>query len=256
MVGQKSAWSSRDGIRWTAQPKTDWGERAGMAFAFFEDKLWVLGGMKSWDDFRSDVWCSSDGREWKQVAPQAGWPARRNHGVAVFKHRLWVLGGAESSGRADEVPTRFYNDVWSSDDGLRWSQEVAAAPWGERDGHACLVFAGKLWVIGGAERRDVWLSGNGRDWSQATSEAGWPARRSNGVAVMGGRLWVYGGRGLNDVWCSADGSHWQQTAGNAPWSTRTTVHSVVFADKLWIYGGKTGREDSWAGDVWTMTYAE
>jgi hypothetical protein len=30
---------------------------------------------------------------------------------------------------------------------------------------------------------------------------------------------------------------------------------VVFKNKLWIYGGKTGREDSWAGDVWTMEAA-
>jgi hypothetical protein len=35
-------------------------------------------------------------------------------------------------------------------------------------------------------------------------------------------------------------------------NSRTTVHTVVFDDKLWSYGGKTGRKDSWAGDVWTM----
>jgi hypothetical protein len=43
---------------------------------------------------------------------------------------------------------------------------------------------------------------------------------------------------------------------HAPWSPRTTIHSVVFNSKLWIYGGKTGRKDSWAGDVWTMTCAQ
>ncbi len=47
MVGQASAWSSADGIRWNARRKTDWGERAGAAFVFFDDKLWMLGGMKT-----------------------------------------------------------------------------------------------------------------------------------------------------------------------------------------------------------------
>jgi hypothetical protein len=97
MVGQKSVWSSRDGIHWDAQAKTNWGERAGMAFAFFKGKLWMAGGMRAWHDFRNDVWCSDDGKEWEQVIARAPWPARRNHAVVVFNERLWVLGGAQSS---------------------------------------------------------------------------------------------------------------------------------------------------------------
>jgi hypothetical protein len=65
-------------------------------------------------------------------------------------------------------------------------------------------------------------------------------------------MWIFGGRGLNDVWYSSDGKHWRIAFAHAPWSTRTTIHSVVFDNKLWIFGGKTGREDSWAGDVWIM----
>jgi hypothetical protein len=253
MVGQKYAWSSRDGIHWDAQAKSDWGERAGMAFASFNGKLWMLGGMSAWDDFKNDVWCSDDGKEWKQVAVQAAWHARRNHAVAVFKQRLWVVGGAQSSGHADQVPTRFYNDVWSSGDGIHWTQESVRAPWQARDGHACLVHHGKLWVVGGTGRNDVWLSENGRDWTAATRDAEWGARTSNGTVALSEQLWVFGGRELNDVWRSSDGSRWQKVDDHAPWSPRTTIHSVVFNDRLWIYGGKTGREDSWAGDVWTMT---
>ena len=74
--------------------------------------------------------------------------------------------------------------------------------------------------------------------------------------MLGEHFWVFGGRGRNDVWRSANGSRWQKVNDHAPWSPRTTIHSVVFDDKLWIYGGKTGRDDSWAGDVWTMIYTE
>jgi hypothetical protein len=116
------------------------------------------------------------------------------------------------------------------------------------------VFEDRLWVIGGAGRRDVWHSANGRDWTQTTPEAEWGARQNNGTAVLGEKLWVFGGRGFNDVWFSSDGSRWTQNTNIVPWSPRTAAHSVVFDDKLWIYSGKTGKEASWAGDVWTMSY--
>jgi hypothetical protein len=169
---------------------------------------------------------------------------------------LQQIGGAQSSGRANEVPSRFFNDVWSSADGVRWKQETTDVPWAERDGHACLVFQDKLWLVGGIGRRDVWSTSDGQHWTQVTAQAEWSARHSNGASVLNGRLWVFGGRGLNDVWYSTDGTRWRRVVAHAPWSPRTTVHSVVFDHKLWIYGGKTGRKDSWSGDVWTMTCAE
>jgi hypothetical protein len=67
------------------------------------------------------------------------------------------------------------------------------------------------------------------------------------------KLWVFGGRGYNDVWYSTNGKNWVQQSSAAPWSTRTTFHSIVYLNKVWIYSGKTGRKDSWSGDVWTMT---
>ena len=47
--------------------------------------------------------------------------------------------------------------------------------------------------------------------------------------------------------------NWIQLEDHAPWSTRTWESSIVFKNKLWIYSGKTGREDSWSGEVWTLT---
>ena len=253
MIGRTSVWSSTDGTNWSAQAKTDWGERAGQSYAFFNAKFWMLGGMTTWDDFRNDVWSSPNGTDWSQATARADWAPRRNHGAVVFNNKLWVIGGAQSSGRPDQVPTRFFNDVWASEDGVQWSQITAAAPWLPRDGHACLVFNDRLWLIGGTGLRDVWNSSDGRNWTQVTPKAPWKARHSNGAAVFDGHLWVFGGRGLNDVWSSTDGADWHIATAHAPWSSRTTIHSTVFAEKLWIYGGKTGRADSWAGDVWTMS---
>lgn len=252
MISQKSIWSSVDGINWISQPKTDWGERSGMAYVFFDNKLWMMGGMKTWGDFRNDVWCSSDGKEWKQVTTNAGWYPRRGHSVVVFDNKMWISGGALSSGRDNQTPTHFLNDIWSSSDGIHWTRVTNHAPWSERDSHISLVFNNLLWVFGGAEKNDVWYSDDGSKWTLATPNAEWSKRLNNGGLVFDGKLWIFGGRGMNDVWNSVDGKLWQRVFTNAPWSTRTAIHSVVYNNKLFVYSGKTGREDSWAGDVWTM----
>src|SRR5690606_13130843 len=57
---------------------------------------------------------------------------RGSHGVVSFKKRLWVLGGMTGSGRV--------NDVWSSTDGVSWTQEIANAPWSARNGHQVVVY--------------------------------------------------------------------------------------------------------------------
>lgn len=252
IIGRKEVWSSADGIDWQSGPKTDWGERHGMAYVFFDNKLWMIGGMRSWDDFKNDVWYSSDGRDWKLATGSAQWSPRRNHSVVVLGGRMWLFGGAESSGRADATPTRFFNDVWSSKDGRNWTKETGGAAWAARDLQTGLVFNNKLWMIGGTGFRDVWSSADGRKWTQETASAGWSERIGNGGLVFDNRLWIFGGRELNDVWYSSDGKHWQTAFAGAPWSTRSANYSVVFQNKLWLYSGKTGREDSWAGDVWTM----
>lgn len=255
-IGDKRIWTSGDGINWNSEPKTDWGERYGMRFAFFKNKLWMLGGMKTWDDFRSDVWSSSDGKDWKQVVSKAPWTARRGHGVLVFNNKLWLLGGAVSSGRSDQLPAQFLNDVWSSEDGVNWKQVTANAPWSARDGHTSLVFNDKMWVIGGGIRgknSDVWSSSDGKNWTQIAGNAEWNERHGSGGLVFDGKIWIFGGIEKNDVWSSPDGKNWQMAFQHAPWSTRAAHYSVVFNNKLWIFSGKTGREDSQTGDIWTMS---
>lgn len=258
-IGDKRIWTSSDATNWRSEPKTDWGERYGMRFAFFKNRLWMLGGMRTWDDFLSDVWSSSDGKEWKQVVSKAVWSARRGHGVVVFKDRLWILGGAISSGRRDQTPTRFLNDVWSSPDGVNWTPVATNAPWSARDGHTTLVFDNKIWVIGGGLRGaycDVWSSPDGANWTQVAVKADWNERHGNGGLVFDGKIWIFGGIEKNDVWASTDGKNWQMAFEHAPWSTRSTMFSVAFNNKLWIFSGKTGRADTQTGDIWAMSKKE
>jgi hypothetical protein len=171
VIGDKEVWISENGTNWRSEPKTDWGQRYGMQFEFFRDKLWMLGGMRTWDDFRNDVWSSGNGTEWKQVVGNAPWSKRRWHSVVVFDDRLWVLGGAKSSGLPDKTPTEFVNDVWSSADGIHWRLESDRTPLVFESGLSAVVFREQILGISGTGQ--VWSTKNGKDWTQIARDMPW-----------------------------------------------------------------------------------
>ena len=251
IVGQKLTWISGDGVSWKAYPKTDWNERHGMSITFFKGKLWMMGGMKTWDRFHNDIWCSDDGLSWKLEKPHAEWSERRGHRVLVFGNKLWLFGGAISSGRINQTPTKFLNDVWTSDDGTYWTNVTKNANWPPSEPEIT-KFNNKLFMVVG-EKNETWISENGERWTLLTDKPAWNARLNFGLLEYDNKLWFFGGREHNDVWSSNDGKNWIRESSPTPWSTRTAKHSIVFANKLWIYSGKTGREDSWSGEVWTMS---
>jgi hypothetical protein len=261
MISQNASWSSSDGLSWTRYDKADWGERLAVAYADFNERFWMFGGMMLPKQFQNDIWSSVDGRHWEN-AGQAQWPARRDHTVIAFKNKLWLFGGAIDA-EPDGAPKTFLNDIWSSDDGLQWTLASASAPWAARDYPRVLVFHDHLFLVGGQGHADVWTSEDGVQWSELVSSADWGTRWDYGVAVFDDRLWVYGGReqdpkqAKNDVWFSADGQTWAVQTPSAPWSDRSGVHSTVFQDKLWLFSGKhTGADDNWGGDIWTMRKAD
>lgn len=236
---------SSNGIAWSrATSNAGWGERYLASVTFFDRKIWVMGGRNGpvkENDFRNDVWYTSDGSNWKLATPNAGWSPRAGHTALVYRNRLWVIGGS-GAGAA--------NDVWSSADGVSWTQVSASIPWSPRSARAFCVFADKMWVVGFRSGDDVWYSTDGAHWTQATDHAGWDASAYKHDIVFDGRMWVMGGGDdagnfLNDVWYSSDGARWTQATAHAPWWPRATNYSVVFGDKLWIYGGKNGKDDVW-----------
>lgn len=254
LIGDRQIWSSGDGVRWTGpEKKTDWGPRYGNRIVHFKGKFWMLGGMRSWDDFKNDVWSSADGKEWIRVDETAAWRPRRGHAGLVFDERIWIFGGSLSSGRADKTPTESLNDVWASRDGLNWTRVVEHAPWSPREAHISFVFKGRMWTIGGKGMQEIWSSGNGRDWTLQTDSAEYGPRTGAGAAVMDGRIWIYGGLDKNDVWASSDGSTWTQMFAETPWSTRSTTYSGVYKDRLLLFSGKNGRADTQTGEIWAMS---
>jgi len=70
----------------------------------------------------------------------------------VAEGKIWILGGRNDS--------TFFSDVWSSENGIDWTQETSSAPWGPRGSHGAVVFNNKIFVIGGwdfdTQYTDVW----------------------------------------------------------------------------------------------------
>ncbi|HUE73236.1 MAG TPA: hypothetical protein VMP01_20285 [Pirellulaceae bacterium] len=206
-------WNSADGKTWTHVNKdkpVPWGPRALHYTVVHDGKIWVLGGQtvpqiaKSDEIFYRDVWTTTDGIEWTEVKPKEPYWSQRGMigGSAVFKGRIWILGGGTYD--TPKIPTRkYFNDVWSSADGITWEQHTAAAPWAPRQYHDVAVWDDRLWVLegfSGANRNDVWHSADGVTWHEVKNTP-WAPRHAASVFVYDGSLWMVAGNNMqSDVW--------------------------------------------------------
>ena len=209
---QNDVWSSADGIHWDlANDHVPWAPRVLHYTLAFDGRIWVMGGqtIPNFADadevFHNDVWSSDDGISWTRVTESAPWvPRGMIGGAAVHDNRMWILGGGTYDTPA--TPMRnFYNDVWSSDDGINWEQHIAHAPWAPRQYHEVAAFDDHLWVLEGyaaesGNRRDVWYSPDGVNWTELP-DTPWAPRHAGSVFVYNGSLWMVAGNNMEpDAW--------------------------------------------------------
>ncbi|MHB0876640.1 MAG: Kelch repeat-containing protein [Anaerolineae bacterium] len=207
---QNDVWFSEDGKHWElACARVPWADRVLHYTVVHDGRIWVVGGQSmpgyvaGPDAFYSDVWCSEDGSRWERVLERAPWPARGMiGGSAVLGGRIWLLGGGTYDTPATPA-RRFYNDVWSSADGVTWEQHTEWAPWMPRQYHDVAAFDGRLWVLEGwneRNRNDVWHSSDGVHW-QELPHTPWAPRHAAGVYVHRDALWMVAGNNMTpDVW--------------------------------------------------------
>jgi len=257
-LGYKNdVWSSTDGVSWVKHGAAPFSARAGHKLISFNGKLWLIGG-KDAVGFKNDIWSSTDGVNWMLEAASSPFPARTGAGLALLNNRIWLVGGSVVLPGNYVV---YYNDVWSSADGVNWVQENANASFSPRDGHQLVNFNGRLLVIGGSDDHsslhDVWTSSDGQNWNLATANAAFDARSGHKVTELNGRLWLTGGSGYsffgaNDVWSSSDGITWVSETQSANFSARMGLNLLTYRNQLWVLGGCAGfalcvREN----DVWS-----
>jgi hypothetical protein len=210
---QNDVWSSVNGKDWTLiTAKLPWGPRALHYTVVLGDRIWILGGQTmpafspAPEVFYRDIWTTKNGVDWEQVKPREPYWSPRGMigGSAVFRNRIWVLGG----GTYDTPATKdrnFYNDVWSSADGIEWTRHTDAAAWAPRQYHEVAVFDKRLWVLEGynresGNRNDVWHSADGVNW-HAVPDTPWKPRHAASVFVHNNALWMVAGNNMeSDVW--------------------------------------------------------
>jgi len=212
---QSDVWSSMDGRAWDWVNRgrdVPWGPRALHYTCVFQDQIWVLGGQTmpgfaaADEIFYRDIWTTRNGVDWQEVRPVDDYWSPRGMigGSAVFQDRIWILGGGTYD--TPTTPSRnFYNDVWSSSDGVHWTRHCEAAPWHPRQYHEVAVFDNRLWVLEGyhqegGNRNDVWYSEDGAMW-QELPETPWRPRHAASVFVHQDALWLVAGNNMErDVW--------------------------------------------------------
>jgi hypothetical protein len=80
----------------------------------------------------------------------------------VFNGKMWVIGGYDTNG--------VKNDVWSSADGITWTEATAAAPFTPRTQTQALVLNNQSCIVAGNDgtrTHDMWCSPEGTEWRLA-----------------------------------------------------------------------------------------
>ena len=138
-------WSSVDGNTWIFEGNAAWDARYIHQAVSHSGRLYVLGGSVFGD--YNDVWSSVDGRSWVQekVNNSDFWSERSGHQSLSRDGLLYVLGGLNDSS------STFYKDVWSSADGVGWTETPTEADWQGRQRHQAVVFPSPLVLVGTSE---------------------------------------------------------------------------------------------------------
>ncbi len=265
--GAGDVWSSADGVGWNRENPSAFPYRVFHGSVSWKGRIWVIGGMgQSSSTVYNDVWSSADGASWKLENGNAPFHKRYGSACLVYNGRIWVIGGAYYDGIGATV---YYNDVWSSADGVSWIKEKDNAAFSPRALAAAAVFNNRMWLSGGSDNTSmvvgidskVWSSADGKNWTLATANPGFGVKSMSNMLQHDGKLWMIGGmQGQdaggnivfgNDLWFTEDGIKWMKASDDVDYGGRAAHESVEFDGRMWLIGGIAGNYISnCKTDVW------
>jgi hypothetical protein len=256
-----------------------WAARAGLHTVELGGKFYLMGGRTPTDpmgapfppaDFWADVWVSEDeGVSWEEILSSdtpGHWAPRAYFQTVVHGGAMFVLGGQDFG-----FPTsNFYNDVWSSQNGVDWTEQTPDAGWEPRAGLRAVTYRNEIYIFGGSQfddeailpgpsgpariyYNDVWKSADGATWQEMTANAPWEPRAGAVVVVKDDFMYLLGGEAgflcdtqaepdcelpyFNDVWRSQNGAEWELVTDSAGWSPRPGHQCAVSFDHIVCWGG-------------------
>ena len=173
-----------------------WQPRDSQGEVVYKDRLWIFGGwFNSFEAPPRDVWSSADGKNWKLIQPSAPWRHSDLSMSVAYAGRMWFMGGWYNGRLPGHSAS---GQVWSSTDGVDWTEVTQDAGWSPRIAAGVVVFKDKMWLLGGTEnyyfgderslKNDVWYSSDGKEWKLATADAGWSPRAYHQAVVLGDKI--------------------------------------------------------------------
>ncbi|MEQ1564992.1 MAG: IPT/TIG domain-containing protein [Myxococcota bacterium] len=258
-------WSSPDGVRWTLELPHQNGafeRRHAHNTPLWNDRLWMIGGDGHQGFYNHDVVSSADGLTWTVEVAEPPWSERALQVSGVYDGKLWMVGGQDLFGYPSEYT--YHNDVWSSEDGVNWTEVASDAPASDTRWAGCGVldglveFQGELWLVGCARYRDdavgssmsneVWSTTDGVTWRRH-ADPPWAGKIWPNVVVWDDQLWILFGFTYGDsangwptanateVWRSADGETWTALPHDSPVPGSHAQGVGVTPDALVLAGG-------------------
>ncbi len=262
----RGGWSSRDGRSWRRSELPASGLNSGyQRYVQFHDAVYALGTMTgNYLDLHltSRISRTRDFKHWEVLAQESNLPARVFYGAVVFEDKMWLLGGYDGH--------TYYNEVWNSADGVRWTRVAEHAGWSPRDADMVQVFKNRIWVIGGGvidgqpelnpnSKREVWSTADGVHWDRSRDRSG--AAWGGAPVVYDDQLWLIAANRNStfapSLLVTADGATWREES--APWAPRGAPAVWVFDQKLFMAGGKYSVTENgtqrfiYRNDVWSMS---
>jgi hypothetical protein len=180
-----TVWSSANGTDWSRDNLPDGtavpGPLAGSQ-ATENSRAFVLGSTLFFlQPDRGEVYSTTDptATTWTDLGAIPGFTPRCGETAFVLLGKLWIEGGGACNYSA------VYNDIWSSADGVTWTQSDTAAAWPAR-----------MWgCISNGSVGDIWMVGGY-----------WPTDWTNTGSTIAPRY----GENHSDVWYTKDGVNWRQ----------------------------------------------
>jgi hypothetical protein len=186
-----TVWRSVDGVTWLRNNRADGtaapGPLAGLTTANENVRALALNGALYFlQPDTGNVFRSTDANAaaWTFIGVIRGFTPRCGAAAFTLLGKLWVMGGGACN------YSRVYNDIWSSPDGVNWTQNATPAAWSARM-WPCIAIGpdGIVWLAGGyapsdwnktgaltvrygANHADVWYSRDSTDWKQLKADAG------------------------------------------------------------------------------------
>jgi len=220
---------SPDGVQWGEKDLPF--KRVQSAYCEHRGYYYVIGGFDGVS--KDDVWRSSDGFVWDQIAIGCAFGAIQGRSVLSYLGNLYLCG-------ADEI--------WqSTDDGLTWNLISAAPAFGNRSNMASVVFQGQMYLLGGhivgVYQTDGYYSSDGIIWTPILNVFGIVTAYASAY-VVDDKIFATGGTdGLGayhaNIRSSSDGLVWTADASNPIPAGRSSFGATVYDNKVWFYGGIT-----------------